>query len=244
MSVLMREDEALLPVEQIEVALAFEGFDPDVFDVFAAEDFGERMPLLRQRITPRLKLLAAALRDRMSDLVEETMYSHVALHLRRSVNPPVETWAAFARNARAYKPYVHLRIGVSADKLRVSVFVEDYADDKLLFAKNLARNASGISAWCRAHPTIHAYDILDKSGEPCSGRKLTAVSLRAFAARMQKVKGQHARFGIAFDKSHPIVSSGPQCIEAVMEAARQLRPLYDCGRENFRYDYAPEEIRV
>ncbi len=242
MSVMKREDEKLLPLDQIAQASEFEGFTPEDFDVFAAPEIGERMPLLKQRVTPKLKQLAAALTVRMGNIVEEAVYPHVALHLRRSVNPPIETWAAFARTARSYKPVVHVRVGVSLDKVRVVVFVEDYADDKLLFAKNLARSASGIAAWCRSHPTIHAYDILDKEGQPCHGRTLTATALRAFAARMQKIKGQHARFGIAFDRAHPVVGNGPECLDAVIEAARLLRPLYDCGKSNFKYEYTPEPV--
>jgi len=244
MNVIKREDEKLLPLDQIERASEFEGFAPEDFDLFAAPEIGERMPLLKQRVTPKLKQIATALTARMGEIVEESMFPHVAQHLRRSVNPPVETWAAFARTARSYKPVVHVRVGVSLEKLRVVVFVEDYADDKLLFAKNLARNASGISAWCRHHPTIVAYDILDKDGQPCHGRTLTATALRAFAARMQKIKGQHARFGIAFDRSHPVVANGPECLDAVIEAARQLRPLYDCGRPGFKYEYTPEPVVV
>lgn len=244
MTVIHREDEKLLSLDRIELAAQFEGFAPEDFEVFAAPEFSERMPLLKQRITPKLKLAAAALNARMGEAVEEIVFPHVALHLRRSVNPPIETWAAFARNARAYKPFVHMRMGVSAEKVRVSVFVEDYADDKLLFAKNLARNAAAIAAWCKLHPTIYAYDILDKYGQPCCGRTLTGAALRAFAARMQKVKGQHARFGIALDKSHPVVTNGPELLEAVIEATRQLRPLYDCGKPNFKYTYTPEPIVV
>jgi len=135
MTEIKREDEKLLSLEQIAQAAAFAGFAPEDFDVFAVPEFHERMPLLKQRITPKLKQIASALTARMSEVAEEAVFPHVALHLRRSVNPPVETWAAFARNARAYKPFVHIRVGVSADKVKVSVFVEDYADDKLLFAK-------------------------------------------------------------------------------------------------------------
>ncbi len=244
MTAMKREDEKLLSLDQIERAAEFEGFAPEDFEVFEAPEFSDRMPLLKLRITPKLKQAATALTERMSDMVEEVVYPHVALHLRRSVNPPVETWAAFARNARAYKPFVHYRFGVSVDKVRVLVFVEDYADDKLLFAKNLARSAAGIAAWCLHHPTIHAFDVLDKEGQPCHGRTLNAKALRAFAARMEQVKGQHARFGIAFDKSHPVVGNGPECLDAVIEAARLLRPFYDCGRPKFKYNYLPEPIVV
>jgi uncharacterized protein YktB (UPF0637 family) len=237
-----REDGALLSLDQIKQASEFEGFGPEDFEVFTAPEFGERMPRLKARITPKLKQIAASLTDRMTETLGEVVYPHVALHLRRSVNPPLETWAAFARSARGYKPVVHIRAGISEDKVRVVVFVEDYADDKLLFAENLARNADALALWCGHHPTIHAYDILDESGEARYGHTLDADSLRAFAARMKRVKGQHARFGIPFASSHPVLSSGPECLEAIVEATWQLRPFYDCGKPDFIYEYTPEPI--
>lgn len=232
----------MLPLSVVEQAGEFEGFVPEDFELFEAPEFRERMPLLKRRLTPKLKQVATVLTARMSETLGETLYPHVALHLRRSVNPPIETWAAFARNARAYKPYVHIRAGIGADKVRVVVFVEDYADDKLLFAENLARNANAIARLCTYRPTIHSYDTLDAAGEPLRGHALDAAALRAFAARLQKVKGQHARFGIEFAKSHPVVSNGPELLDAIVEAARQLRPLYDCGKPGFRYKFAPDTI--
>ncbi len=241
---MQREEQKLMPLDRVEQAGGFEGFSAEDFAVFEAPEFSDRMPLLKQRITPKLKQVAAALKDRMSETADETVYPHVALHLRRSVNPPRETWAAFARNARGYKPYVHLRAGISVDRLRVSVFVEDYADDKLLFAANLAKNAVPLARYLLHHPTIHAYDVLDSAGQPCIGRKLNANSLRAFSERLKRVKGQHARFGIEFDKSHPVVGNGPELLEAVVEAARQLRPLYDCGKPGFVYKYTPDPVNA
>jgi uncharacterized protein YktB (UPF0637 family) len=180
-TLMKREDETLLSLDRIKQAAEFGGFLPEDFEVFTAPEFTERMPRLKATITPKLKQIAAALTDRMTETLGEKIYPHVALHLRRSVNPPVETWAAFARNARGYKPVVHIRAGISEDKLRVLVFVEDYADDKLLFAENLARNADGLAAWCGHHPTIHAYDILDEAGDARYGHTVDADCLRAFA---------------------------------------------------------------
>lgn len=227
-----------IPKEQATGAAGFEGFAPEDFEVFEYPEFALRMPLLKERITPKLKLLAAALNNRMGEALEETVYPHVALHLRRTVNPPQETWAAFARNARAYKPYVHIRVGISAEKVRVVAFVEDYADEKQTFAENLARNAELIAAWLAHHPTIHAYDIEDADGAPTYGSRIDAAALRAFAERMLRVKGQHARFGIPFARTHPVIASGPQLMEAALNAARDLRPIYDCGKPGFVYTYS------
>ena len=126
--------------------------------------------------------------------------------------------------------------------VRVLVFVEDYADDKRLFAENLARNAKALAKWCAHHPTIHAYDLLNSTGQERHGRTLDADSLRAFAERLQRVKGQHARFGIPFARSHPALASGRECLDAIVEAVRQLRPLYDCGKSGFVYKYRPGHI--
>jgi len=106
-------------LEEIEQAAAFTGFDSDDFAVFEIPEFAERMPALRGRITPKLRQLGAALESRLSEVLEETLFPHVAQHLRRTVNAPEETWVAFARAKRAYKPFVHLRVALSAAQVRI-----------------------------------------------------------------------------------------------------------------------------
>jgi uncharacterized protein YktB (UPF0637 family) len=208
---------------------AFEGFTPDDFDVFNAPEFSERMALLRERVKPKLIQIGEALTPRLSEIVGEPLFPHVAQHLRRTVNPPEETWVAFAREKRAYKPFVHLRAAVSREKVRVTVFVEDYADDKALFANNLHPRAALLADHFARHPTIRAYEILDRDGEPSFGHALTEETLRDFAERMKRVKGQHAIFGVPFDRYHRVVSSGPEFLDSVVEATQILKPLYDCG---------------
>lgn len=224
-----REVSGAIPaLEQIERAAAFPGFTPDDFGVFEIEGFAARMPQLRARIKPKLVQIGQLLTERLSEVAEERLHPHVAQHLRRTVNAPVETWVAFSPTPRAYKPFVHLRCGISAEKVRVTVFVEDYADEKLLFADNLRREAETLERYFALHPTVLGYELRDADNEPKRGYALDADALRAFADRMHRVKGQHAIFGIAFAATHPVVQSGPEFLEAVVEAARTLKPLYDC----------------
>ena len=225
-----REGSQEIPtLEQIEQAAAFSGFTPNDFAVFEIEGFANRMPQLRTQIKPKLMQIGQILTAQLSDVVGETLYPHVAQHLRRTVNAPVETWVAFSRSPRAYKPFVHLRCGISAEKVRVTVFVEDYAEEKLLFADNLRRQADSLERYLALHPTILGYELRDPDDAPKRGHALEADTLRAFADRMHRVKGQHAIFGIAFANTHPVVQSGPEFLEAVIEAAKTLKPLYECG---------------
>jgi len=229
---------------RIEKEAVFSGFVPEDFELFEVPGFAARMPLLREHIKPKLMGLAARLPERLSEMLGEPVYPHVAQHLRRTVNAPVETWTAFAESPRAYKPFVHLRVAVSVDRVRVMVFVEDYADEKQVFADGLERNAEALAAYFAHHPTIHAYELLDADGCPKSGTALDAATLREFAARMRRVKGQHAKFGVQLDKSHPVLLSGPEFLDAVVAAAVTLKPLYDCGNVGFVYTYTPEIISI
>ncbi len=234
---------SVTPLDVIEEAAAFEGFSPEDFAIFEVPDFAERMPRLRERIKPKLSQVGEALAPRLSEAMGEALYPHVAQHQRRTINPPEETWVAFARSPRAYKPFVHLRVAINMDKVRVVVFVEDDAEDKPRFAANLARNADALAQYLAHHPAIRAYDIPDADGEPQFGSALDAETLRAFAERLNRVKAQHAAFGLQFDKAHPVLQSGTEFTDAVVEAAITLKPLYDCGAiSNFTFTYVPEGI--
>src|SRR5699024_11811796 len=50
-------------------------------------------------------------------LVGSGMYVHIAKHARRTVNPPNDTWIAFAGNKRGYKNHPHFQIGLWDDHL-------------------------------------------------------------------------------------------------------------------------------
>lgn len=216
-------------LKEVEKVTAFPGFVAADFAVFALPDFGSRMPSLKAQITPKLKALGEALLPALNRAGEETLYPHVAQHLRRTVNPPEETWVAFAKNRKAYKPYVHYRVAISAEKVRVLVFVEDDAVEKAAFADHLAQNAEPLAEYLARHPFLLAYDIPDESGEPKRGHALDANTLRSFAARLRRVKAQHAAFGAQFAASHHALRSGPETALVVLETLAKLKPIYALG---------------
>ena len=211
--------------------MPFTGFTDSDFEVFDIPDFSDRMRALKAAITPKLQELGLALAPRLSEAYGITLYPHVAQHLRRSVNPPVATWVAFAKEKRAYKPFVHLRAAITGDEFRCQVFVEDYAEEKQQFGENLVRFAKPLSDYLVQRPTIRSYTIVGPAGDPLSGKALNRTALRGFGERMQRVKGQHAIFGIAWSRSHPVIHSGPQVMDALVDAANELLPVYMMGQE-------------
>ncbi|MCS6776555.1 MAG: DUF1054 family protein [Chloroherpetonaceae bacterium] len=222
--------DTLTPLQYTADTVGFNGFLPEDFEVFAVPEFAPRMARIRQCLQPKLLRIGEALAPRLSEALQETVYPHVARHLRRTVNPPQETWVAFARNPRAYKPFVHLRVTISEERIRVLVFCEDDAPDKSLFASNLQERAESLADHFAHHPHLLSFDLQDPEGHPLRGHALTPEVLRDFARRLQNVRGQHAAFGIVFHRDHPIVQNGPEFLDAVVAAVVNLNPLYQCGQ--------------
>lgn len=236
------ECEAIKTLEEVSEATTFAGFADEDFDVFGVPTFAERMASLRQHVKPKLIQIGQLLSTRLSEVAGEPLYPHVAQHLRRTVNPPIQTWVAFARTPKAYKPFVHLRIAIGAEQAQLLAFVEDYADEKAIFAANLERNAEALAAHLAHHPAIHSFDMTDENGTFRSGHELDAQTLTDFAHRMNRVKGQHARFGIPLARTHPILQNGPELLDAIVADFCTLKPLYDCGKPDFQFTYTPEVI--
>ena len=89
------------------------------FRVFEISSFGRRMTALRSRISPKLSDIGAGLAPGLSALVDQPVHLHVAKHMRRRVNPPDDTWAAFGLDKRGYKKDAHFKVAVSRNCVRL-----------------------------------------------------------------------------------------------------------------------------
>ena len=117
--------------------VTFPGFRPSDFDTFCIPDFAARMGAIRAELRPKLCALAETLAPQLATVVSGPVYAHTAAHMRRRTNPPPATWAAFGRSPKGYKRFVHFRVAINDSGLRVTVHVEDDADDKATFAAAL-----------------------------------------------------------------------------------------------------------
>jgi uncharacterized protein YktB (UPF0637 family) len=96
----------------------FPGFKTSDFKVFDIPGFKPRMEAIRTRIRPKLE---AAGRDLLPDVTRiggADAFIHVARHARRTVNPPNDTWVAFADDKRGYKQHCHFKVAISRGAVR------------------------------------------------------------------------------------------------------------------------------
>ena len=98
--------------------MPFPGFTAADFKVFDVDGFAPRMAAIRSRIRPKLE---AAGRDLLPDVTRiggAEAFAHVAKHMRRTVNPPDDTWVAFAADKRGYKKHCHFKVAISRGSVR------------------------------------------------------------------------------------------------------------------------------
>ncbi len=104
------------------------GFSRGDFEVFSIAGFNARMAKIYELIRPRLIRLGNELAPELSRKLHLEFFPHVAKHMRRAVNPPDETWAAFGPSAKGYKRYGYLALCISGVGIHARAVVKPEAD--------------------------------------------------------------------------------------------------------------------
>ena len=98
--------------------MSFPGFTAADFKVFDIPGFKPRMAAIKTRIRPKLEAAAKDLAPDVARIGGAEAFAHVAKHARRTVNPPDDTWVAFAADRRGYKKHCHFKVAVSRRAVR------------------------------------------------------------------------------------------------------------------------------
>ncbi len=145
--------------------------------VFAIDGFAPRMEALKAQVRPKLTELGDALARDFTRQTGVPVYPHVAKHMRRTVNPPVETWVAFCFDKRGYKKYPHLAVVVGEGGAEARFVVKTEVPDRPAVAKKLkasrktlltamgkkARNADDLEKGAQGAPVQDADAFLKES---------------------------------------------------------------------------------
>ena len=101
------------------------------FKVFDVNGFQARMSQIRERIRPKLEALGHSLAPAIQRTTGDETFMHVARHARRTVNPPDDTWVAFADDRRGYKKHAHFKVALSRHCVRFLFEIgPEHADKK------------------------------------------------------------------------------------------------------------------
>src|SRR5271163_1771076 len=117
------------------------GFTAVDFGVFKVEGFNERMQQIYEHVRPKLVRLGDELAPELARRLHMEFFPHVAKHVRRTVNPPPETWAAFGPSPKGYKRYGYLALCISGAGLHARAVVKSEADHRPAMAASLNARA-------------------------------------------------------------------------------------------------------
>ncbi|MDT6980990.1 DUF1054 family protein [Levilactobacillus zymae] len=99
------------------------------FAVFDDGTLPGRLAKIRAIIDPKFTATVAALQPQLAQ-VGVPVYPHLALHRRRTKNPPPDTWVALSTSKRGYKMLPHFEFGLWDDQLYIWLVVLQEAKDR------------------------------------------------------------------------------------------------------------------
>ncbi|MEC0090099.1 YktB family protein [Paenibacillus macquariensis] len=203
--------------------MSFTGFTQKDFDVFQVPGLEHRMEALIENVRPKLTILGAELAPFLSALCGEEIFPHVAKHARRKVNPPNDTWVAWAANKRGYKALPHFQVGMFETHLFIIFAVIYESPNKLQFAKQLNSDPSTIHNLVPDH-FYWSTDHLDPKGT--LNADTSQDDLQAMGTKLSTVKKAEIMCGLRINHDDPILQNGEELLTVIHSTFEQLLPLY------------------
>lgn len=203
----------------------FKGFQKEDFDVFTIEDFDERMTEIKSKISSKLDAVGDLMAPALSTLTGENMYKHVARHARRSVNPPDNTWVAFADDKRGYKKHPHFQVGLWQTHLFIWFAVINEAQNKPAIAENLDKHLKKINkdipkgyVWSKDHT------------QPDTVPQAEA-DLEEMFERLKKIKKAEVLCGRIIGRDDPVLRNAEQLTAEIEKTFETVLPLYEWAKK-------------
>jgi len=196
------------------------------FKVFDVKGFQARMNEIRARIRPKLETLGGRLAPELQRTTGESTFAHVAKHARRTVNPPDDTWVAFAGDARGYKKHCHFKLAVSRCGVRFLFEIGPEHADKKKWASAWKKNAPKLAPVLRRMKGL-AWFKNEHDDDPASPLgDLSAEELVALSDELTRTRDGQLVFGRAVPAAEAEHWTEAQCRSAALETFRALAPLY------------------
>lgn len=195
----------------------------DDFDVFSIDGLENRMEALQNRIQPKFKTLGVHFADRLSAHGTGEFFPHVAKHARRTVNPPNDSWVAFAPAKRGYKALPHFQVGLWGTHLFIILAVIYENPDKKGIAERLDRNLDILTSL----PGTYIVSGDHMKPEAVTIGETGVTELEQLIERLQTVKKAEFLVGRHLLCEDAVKLSNEEFMAFAEETFDQLLPIYD-----------------
>ncbi|GEL04273.1 YktB family protein [Rummeliibacillus stabekisii] len=195
----------------------------DDFDVFNIPGLEQRMEALTEHVRPKFEELAKTYTTYFTSKTGIEFYPHIARHARRKVNPPIDSWVAFAPNKRGYKALPHFEIGLFESHVFIILCAIYEAPTKKAIADNLLNNLETVKAL--PHSFFVTGDHFDPKGTSLN-EAIADGTLEKLLIRLKEVKKGEFLIGLQIPREEAIQLSGEEFEEKTEETLEELMPIY------------------
>lgn len=203
--------------------MTFSGFNDTDFDVFQVPGLEPRMEMLIERVRPKLETIGAELAPYLTELCGEEMFVHVAKHARRTVNPPIDTWVAWASSKRGYKALPHFEVGLFGTHLFVIFAIIYESPNKAAFAEGLERQLREVR---RFMPQGYYWSMDHMSPTGTLQQDIQDEDYDKIITKLKTVKKAEVMCGLRIERDDPLAADGDKLLETVRQTFKTLLPLY------------------
>ena len=192
------------------------------FHVFSIEGLDERMEALTTVIRPKFHALGEHFATYFSAQLGNEFFPHVAKHARRTVNPPKDSWVAFAPYKRGYKALPHFQIGLWGTHLFIVAAIIYEAPQKDEMAERLLANIEQF----KALPDNYIISGDHMSPDALNLGESRDEQLENLIIRLRDVKKGEFLVGRHISKDEATAMSSEQFIAFAEETFHSLLPIY------------------
>lgn len=189
------------------------------FEVFSIDGLDARMQALTTHIRPKFQQLGDYFSTYFSAATGDEFFPHVAKHARRTVNPPRDSWVAFAPYKRGYKALPHFQIGLWGTHLFIIVAVIYEVPQKAEIAARLLQNK-------QLFEQLPAHFILSGDHMSPSAAPVEKETLQQLLERLQHVKKAEFLVGRHIPAQQAASMSSEEFLKVTEETFEALLPIY------------------
>jgi uncharacterized protein YktB (UPF0637 family) len=193
------------------------------FDIFEIPGLEPRMEALIGQVRPKLQQLGEELAPLLSELTGQELFPHVAKHARRTVNPPKDTWVAWANSKRGYKALPHFQVGLWSTHLFAQFAVIYECPTKGEFAGKLETEMDSV---LEEIPNTYYWSGDHTKPEVLWQRDMEEADLKQLIHRLKMVNKAEMLCGFQWKRDEAIHLSGQAFLEDVQRKLKTLIPLY------------------
>lgn len=198
-------------------------WDVTDFDLFSIEGLENRMNELQTRVQPKFELLGRHFADRLSSHGTDEFFPHVARHARRTVNPPTDSWVAFAPSKRGYKALPHFQIGLWKTHLFIIIAVIYENPDKKGISERLSQNLNTLTSL----PESYIVSGDHMKPDAIHIRDARTDGLEKLLTRLQSVKKAEFLVGRHLSREDAVNMTDEEFYTFAEKTIDQLLPVYD-----------------